>query len=114
MGVLGKGAKNRTIRKYGQAALKHSRMGVHSLIYGAASLALLIACITIAFVMRGETYSFIGGLGILAMIGTGLGIRAGIKGLREREKRYFNCKMGIVINSLILFGLILIFLGGLM
>lgn len=113
MGVLGKGAKNRTIRKYGQASLKHSHMGVHSLIYGAASLALVIACIGTAFVMRGETYSFIGGLGILAILGTGFGMRAGIKGLRERERKYLTCKVGIVLNGLILFGLILIFLGGL-
>ncbi|WP_122641888.1 DUF6142 family protein [Luxibacter massiliensis] len=108
------GRKKRGSRKYGQAKQKHSRMGVHSLIYAGLSLSLLLICILIAFVMKGNTFSFIGGLGIVSMVLAIFGIRASVKGMREREKRYITCKLGIAGNILILLGLISIFVGGLM
>ncbi|CUX45389.1 DUF6142 family protein [Clostridium sp. C105KSO13] len=100
------------IRKYGQAKLKHSRMGIYSCVYAGLSFAILQSCILIAFVMRGETFGFIGGVGILSIILAAVGIRAGVKGMREREKRYITCKAGIAANIVILLGLILIFIGG--
>lgn len=124
MGVLKKDAKNkekdldkerkkRGTRKYGQAKLKHSRMGVYSLAFSAGALVLLGGCILTAYAMRGETYSFIGGLGILSVLLAGLGIRAGVRGMREREKRYITCRAGIAFNGIILLALVVIFLGGL-
>jgi hypothetical protein len=101
-------------RKYGQAKLKHSRMGIYSCVYAAISFAILLTCILIAFVMHGNTFGLVGGVGILSIVLAVIGIRASIKGMREREKRYITCKAGLAGNILILLGLILIFLGGLL
>ncbi|MGC4018992.1 MAG: hypothetical protein QM793_07045 [Muricomes sp.] len=100
-------------RKYGQAKLKHSRMGIYSCIYAAISLALLLTCILIAFVMRGNTFGIVGGVGIISIVLAGFGIRASRKGMLEREKRYTTCKAGLAGNIVILLLLAAIFLGGL-
>lgn len=109
-----KDRKKRGSRKYGQAKFKHSRMGIYSCVYAGGSLAILLICILAAFVMRGNTFGIIGGLGIISIVLAALGIRAGVKGMREREKRYITCKAGITLNIIILLGLAAIFLGGLM
>ena len=106
--------KKGRFRKYGQTKLKHSRMGIYSCVYAAISFVLLLICILIAFVMRGNTFGIIGGIGILSIVLAVFGIRASIKGMREREKRYITCKAGMAGNIVILLGLILIFLGGLL
>lgn len=106
--------KKRGTRKYGQAEFKHSRMGVYSCIFAAVSFAIIVGCIFFAFVKRGETIGILGGVAIMSVLLSGFGVRAGIKGLKEREKRYVTCKVGIVVNSLILLGLVFIFLGGLL
>ena len=105
--------KKRGTRKYGQAKLKHSRMGVYSCFYVLAAVLIVAACILISFLMSGKTAGFIGGLGILSIVLGILGVRAGMKGLREREKNYITCKIGIVGNMLFLVFLLMIFIGGL-
>lgn len=104
--------KKRGTRKYGQANLRHSRMGIYSCCYAGASLVLFLGCVALAFYMHGETAGFIGGIGILSIVLAALGIRAAVKGLREREKKYITCKLGMALNIVILLGLIVIFIGG--
>lgn len=104
--------RKRGTRKYGQAKLKHSHMGIHSCGYAGAAFALLLFSILLAFAMHGETGGYVGGLGIVSVVLTVLGIRAGIKGLRERERNYITCKIGIAVNIVILLGLAVIFTGG--
>lgn len=105
--------KKRTLRKYGQARLKHSRMGKYSCYLALSSFLVLTVSVLTAFFMRGKTVGFLGGLGILAVVLAGLGIRAGVKGRREREKSYVTCWIGIAGNLVILTGLVMIFFGGL-
>lgn len=107
------GDKKQTIRKYGKTKLKHSSMGKNSCRLALVSLALILVSIMIAYVMRGKTVGAVGGLGILSVVSAGLGFRAAIKGLREQERLYITCRLGIAANSLILLGLIVIFFGGL-
>ena len=109
-----KDRKKRGSRKYGQAKFKHSRMGIYSCVYAGGALTILLICILAAFVMRGNTFGLIGGLGIVAIVLAALGVRASVKGMREREKRYITCKAGMAGNIVILLGLAAIFLGGLM
>ena len=109
-----KDRKKRGSRKYGQAKFKHSRMGIYSCVFAGGALAILLICILAAFVMRGKTFGLIGGLGIVAIVLAALGVRASVKGMREREKRYITCKAGMAGNIVILLGLAAIFLGGLM
>lgn len=104
--------KKRGTRRYGQARLKHSHMGVYSCGYAGGAFTILLLSVLLAFFMRGETGGYIGGLGFISVVLTILGIRAGIKGLRERDRNYITCKVGIAVNIIILLGLIVIFIGG--
>lgn len=107
-------ASQKNTRKYGTAVRpKHSTMGKNSCRLAAAALILLLAAIGTAFWMRGKTAGFVGGLGILSIVCAGLGIRAAVKGFRERERNYITCRIGLFINGLMLLGLGIIFFGGL-
>ncbi len=109
--IRDKGKKRRT-RKYGQAPLKYSHMGAYSCWYAAGAFLLILTAVGIAFQKRGEAAGYIGGFGILAMLFSVLGVLAGVKGFREREKRYIFCRLGIVANILILLVMCIIFMGG--
>lgn len=104
--------KSKNAPKYGQVKLRHSRMGVFSCFLGAGSLILLFICILSAFVMREKTFGFVGGLGFLCFLPAVLGVRASIKGLRERDKRYVTCRAGLAGNIVLLLVLVFIFIGG--
>lgn len=108
----GKRRKTRKTRKYGQAPLKYSHMGAYSCWYAAGAFLLIMAAVGIAFRKHGAAAGYIGGFGILAMVFSILGIRAGVKGFREREKRYIFCRLGIAANILILLVMCIIFMGG--
>ena len=100
-------------RKYGQTVLKHSHMGAHSCEYAAGALLLFFLALAAAFQEHGKAAGFIGGLGICSMMLSVFGIRAGVKGLQEREKKYILCRLGIAVNILLLLCLLTIFIGGL-
>ncbi|MBU3874602.1 hypothetical protein HGO97_002095 [Faecalicatena sp. AGMB00832] len=110
---LEKERKKRGSRKYGQAKMKHSRMGIYSCVYAGCAFAMILTCILIAFVLRGNTWGFVGGMGILSVVLAVLGIRASVKGMRERDKNYITCKAGLAGNIILLLGLLTIFIGGL-
>lgn len=99
--------------EYGLPKLRHSSMGKQSCKLAAASLILIAAAVAIAYVMRGQTTGFVGGMGILAIVAAILGFRAAMKGFRERERNYLTCRIGIGANGLLLLGLLGVFLGGL-
>lgn len=104
--------KGSSTRKYGQIKLRHSRMGVYSCFMGGGALALFLICIVTALVMREKTAPFIGGLGFLSLLPAIFGVQAAIKGMREREKRYVTCRVGLAGNTIILLVLVFIFIGG--
>ena len=110
--ALEKERKKYGTRKYGQTVLKHSHMGIWSCWSAAGAFLLLVAAILAAFILRGQTVGFVGGMGVLAVILAGMGIRASVKGRREREKNYLTCKVGVVLNILILICLLMIFVMG--
>ena len=74
---------------------------------------ILVLLILHAYTMREKTADITGALGLIDMMFTVFGIRAGLKGRQEPEKRHFTCWLGIVLNGLVLLVLIMIFLGGL-
>lgn len=106
--------RKRDAARHGQTKMKHSKMGVSSCIYVGITLSLLLVLILAAYLMRENTPGIVGGLGLIDMILTIAGIRAGIKGRKERDKNYMTCVGGIAGNSFVLFCLIFIFAGGLM
>ncbi len=105
--------KKRGTRKYGQAKLKHSHMGILSCWCAAGALLILAGCIAWAFSTRGEAAGIVGGIAVLVLILAVLGIRAAAKGFRERERSYLTCRIGLLFSLLALILFLAIFIGGL-
>lgn len=100
-------------RKYGHAGqMRHSTMGVRSCIYAGGGAVLLVLSIVISFVMHGKAAAFIGVFGIISLALAGFGIYAAFKGMRERDRNYITCKIGMGCNILLVIGLMMIFAGG--
>ena len=100
-------------KKYGQSFLKHSRKGIQSCLCAVLALGILSWVLVIAFVTRGDVAGVYAGIALVSAVLPVLGIRLGIRGLYERERRYLTCKIGIVFNILPLLMLVIIFYGGL-
>lgn len=98
--------------KYGQVKLNHSKKGIASCIYAGISLLLLILLLFQAYTLRENTPGIVGAAGLIDMILAATGIRAAVKGMRERDKRYITCRIGAAVNGIVLLLLILMFLGG--
>ncbi len=105
--------KKRTNRKYGQAKLKHSKKGIQSCVMAAVVLAALAAMITVSYMSAGTTAPYIGGLALVALVLAVTGCAIAIRGLKEREKNYLTCKIGICFHILFIIAFIAIFFRGL-
>lgn len=99
--------------RFGQATMKHSTMGMYSCGYAGASAFILLLSIVISYFSKGKAAGFVGGFGLIALIFAILGMNAAIKGMRERERNYITCKIGIGCSGVLTLGLVIIFLGGL-
>lgn len=104
--------RNRKNRKYGQVRRKHSRRGIWSCVMAVLVTAVLAGLIVLAFMNKGKSVAMAGSFGLFDMILTCIGIVTGVKGFKERDKNYLTCKIGIVVNGLILLALILVFIRG--
>ena len=104
--------KKRGNRRYGQAKFKHSRKGILSCVIAAIAALILIILIVISYMYRGSLDPMAGSFGLYAALLSWIGIGAGGKGFRERDKNYLTCKIGIVINVLIFLCLTTIFIRG--
>ena len=104
--------KKRKKRKYGQAKLKHAKKGLISCGIAASVFLSLTILLAIAYVSKGAASGYIGGLGMITMISTVIGIYNAIKGFKEREKDYTTCKIGLGCNIVFLLGFVAIFLRG--
>lgn len=105
--------KKRGTRKYGQAKYKHSRMGAVSCGCAVAALLLLAGCILYAYIARGAAAGIVGGIAVVSLVLSVMGIRAAVKGFRERERNYLTCKIGLPGSALVLILFLAIFIGGL-
>ena len=104
--------KKRGTRKYGQAKYKYSRMGAISCGCAAAALLLLAGCILYAYLARGAAAGIVSGIAVVALVLSIMGIRAAVKGFRERERNYLTCKIGLPGSTLVLLLFLAIFIGG--
>ncbi len=103
----------RRSRKYGQAQLKHSRRGIRATFLAVCCLFLLVLAFSASYITRGDVGLLIGVVGLFALALAIVGLKDAVQGFKEREKNYITCKVGAVINGLLLLGLIAIFLRGL-
>lgn len=104
--------RRKGMRKFGQAKLKHSTMGVRSCEYAFLASFMLVVCILISYFCGGKAGGFIGGIGIIAFVIAAYGIHFSLKGRRERDKNYITCKIGMVCNAILVLGMGSIFVGG--
>ena len=95
--------RNKRSRKYGQIKRKHSRKGIWSCVMAVLVTAVIAGLIVMAFMNKGKS---------AAMVLACIGIVTGVKGFKERDKNYLTCKIGIVVNGLVLLALILVFIRG--
>ena len=100
-------------RKDGQAKLKHAKKGVMSCTISGIVFVMFFALLTRAYVSGGNAAGYIGGIGLITMILSGIGIYCAVRGFKERAKDYLTCKIGIGCNLFFLLGFIAIFCRGL-
>ena len=91
--------------------IRQANRGKHSCIYAVFSLLIFALLIFHAYTRREDTTAIAGAIGLIDMMLTILGIRAGLKGRQEPEKKHMTSE-GILLNGLILLLLVMIFLGG--
>lgn len=92
--------------------IRHAKHGVRSTLIAIAAIVLLSLLVTVSYVQEGKAATMIGALGICAWILSGVGIFFGMIGLRERERKYLTCRIGIVCNAALFVGLAIIFFRG--
>ena len=80
---------------------------------GRAAALLLAGCILYAYLARGAAAGVVGGIAVVSMVLSIMGIRAAVKGFRERERNYLTCKIGLPGSTLVLLLFLAIFIGGL-
>lgn len=105
--------RKRGTRKYGQARSKQSRLGILSCCCAGAGFFILAGCIVYAYLTRGLAAGIVGGAALTAVVVLLYGMRAAVRGFREREKSYITCKIGLPANTLVLLVFLAIFIGGL-
>ena len=110
--VKDKERRRRGSRKYGQARKKHSKKGVYSCVVAGVILVLLLILLVFTYSSKGQAAALIGASGLGALILSWIGVTMGIRGLREREKDYITCKIGIGSNAFFLLVFIMIFIRG--
>ncbi len=106
--------KRGTVRKYGQAPLKHAKRGIMSLTIAGTVLFVTLLMIALAYRSGGESGIYTGVLGLAAAVLSCVGIYLGVRGFRERDSRYVTCRFGIGVNIFTLVLLIGIFLRGIL
>lgn len=99
--------------RYGQTRFRHARKGIYSCWYAAVVCILLILMILISYVGKGDVNIFIGFIGLGTLVLSAMGLWLGVKGLKERDKNYITCRVGIGMNAAVLLGLAAIFIRGL-
>lgn len=77
------------------------------------ALFILVLIFSVSYITRGDVGILIGLCGILVVVLAVSGLKAGIQGLKEREKNYITCKVGIALNGVFLLGMAGIFVRGL-
>lgn len=105
--------RRRQKRRYGKAKLKHSKRGIISCGIAAGVVLLCLLAFVTAYRKAGHAAMYIGGMGVIAMILTGIGLYMSIRGFKERNKNYLTCTVGAVVNGLFLLGMFLMYCRGL-
>ncbi len=100
--------------RFGQKPLRHAKRGVYSC-FSAAVVGMLLALMVLSSIVnKGEVSIAIGWLGLFALAMAIYGLTQGVKGFKERDKTYTTCKIGIVINGLIVLFFVAVYIRGIL
>ena len=100
--------------KYGQVTLKHSHRGIISCMMAGVVLFLLALIFSVSYVSKGDVSIFVGFIGLAALWTSLTGVSRGLNGLKERDKKYVACRIGVGVNGFFSLILILLFVRGFM
>lgn len=89
---------------------KHAKMGIISCVFAGSALLFLGMAVAIAFYGLKQVTFLLGGLGASAVVLTLMGIKASMRGRKEKDRRYLTCNIGLVLNILLLIGLVIIYI----
>jgi len=105
--------KNLVRTKYGQEKIEYARGGLKSIIMAVLVFVILVMCIVFSYFLDGRIGVIIGIIGLVCIYFSLRGVNYGIKGMKERNKKYRICKVGIGMNAALILIFILLFLRGL-
>lgn len=97
-------------QKIGRVKKKHSKMGMVSCVLAGTAFLFLVAAVLITFFELSQVKTLVGGFGICSIILAFMGIKASMSGRKEKDRRYFTCNIGIILNILLLIGLVIIYI----
>ena len=104
--------QRKRITKYGQAKPRHAKKGIYSCSYAFVVFLLLLLMFEISYRKKGDVGMVLEFVGLGTMALAGIGVWLGGRGMKEREKNYITCKVGIGINLTAFLGLTAIFIRG--
>lgn len=81
---------------------KHAKNGIVSTALASVSLLMFLALIYVSYLQKGKGGIYIGSIGLTAFIISIIGLLFGILGFKEKEAYYLFCKIGSVVNMLII------------
>ena len=97
-------------QKVSRAKKKHSKMGKVSCIFAGAAFLFLGAAVLISFFELKEANPLLGGFGASSIVLAFMGIKASMRGRKEKDRRHLTCNIGVVLNILLLIGLVIIYI----
>ena len=99
--------------KYGQTKRRHAKRGIKSCICAFFAIFFLFLLIATSFVENGQVNVLMGIAGIMILALSAAGTRLAVHGLKERDKNYITCKIGLGCNGAVLLCMFGIFVRGL-
>lgn len=91
---------------------KHAKCGLISTFLACISLIIFFALIYVSYLNKGNGGIYIGSIGLTAFIISIIGLIFGIMGFKEEDAYYLFCKIGSLLNMLVMFIWVCIFLVG--
>lgn len=98
--------------KYSFVKKEDTEDGFASVVYAGISLVIFIIAACISFLFEGNAGSWIGVLGLMAVLFSVVGFLTGLKSFKERDKNYRFSAIGSLANGVILVGWLALFLIG--
>ena len=90
----------------------HAVNGIVSTILGGVSILFMLALVIVSYIRKGNAGIYVGSIGLTAFLISIVGLIRGIKSFKERERYYLFSKIGSLLNAIIVFLWVAIYLVG--